>query len=362
MLLRLYTLLLVFAVLWSSLAVFDAAGIVIFLIVLAAAAIVREQLWRLGFWMLVLLSVLVLAFMLFLPTVQSARENPNHMQCSNNLRQIAIALHNYHEANKCFPPAFIADKDGKPMHSWRVLILPYLGQRELYDQYDFNEPWNGPNNRKLLSARPSTYVCPSDEGARATGPARTSYVAIVGANAAWYDDKPRSLDDAEFRAHASTTNLLAETILLAETASAIDWTEPKDLSLDALQRAGASPDAVTVSSKHGCYGHDMFYDYEYDMPSGAFILLADGSTTFLGFWGRDVLVNKKFPDLLRIGGFKGDILDEIRDSSPYRQPQLVKATLRWRTCAALAVWIVSVALLLHRAWRSRKKPHEIVTS
>ena len=76
------------------------------------------------------------------------------MTCKNNLKQIALALHNYHQANGCFPPAYIADKNGRPMHSWRVLILPYLELDHLYKQYNFNEPWDGPNNKKLLAARP----------------------------------------------------------------------------------------------------------------------------------------------------------------------------------------------------------------
>ena len=55
----------------------------------------------------------------------------------------------YEDEHGCFPPAYVADASGRPMHSWRVLILPYLDQQQLYDQYDFSEPWNGPNNQQL---------------------------------------------------------------------------------------------------------------------------------------------------------------------------------------------------------------------
>ena len=72
--------------------------------------------------------------------------------CENNLRQIALALQNYHQANGCFPPAYVADKNGKPMHSSRMLILPYVGFDDLYKAYDFTEPWDGPNNKKTESA------------------------------------------------------------------------------------------------------------------------------------------------------------------------------------------------------------------
>jgi translation elongation factor EF-Tu-like GTPase len=64
-----------------------------------------------------------------------------------------LAVANYHETYGCFPPAYVADRDGKPMHSWRVLILPFLEQQELYHAYNFAEPWDGPNNRKLMEAR-----------------------------------------------------------------------------------------------------------------------------------------------------------------------------------------------------------------
>ena len=63
---------------------------------------------------------------LLLPAVQAAREAARRTQCSNNLKQIGLAMHNYHDVNQQFPPAYIADADGQPMHSWRVLILPYL--------------------------------------------------------------------------------------------------------------------------------------------------------------------------------------------------------------------------------------------
>ena len=69
-----------------------------------------------------------------------------------------MALQNYHQANGCFPPAYIADKNGKPMHSWRVLILPYLDRTILYKAYDFTEPWDGPNNKKLSATRSRAFT------------------------------------------------------------------------------------------------------------------------------------------------------------------------------------------------------------
>jgi hypothetical protein len=86
---------------------------------------------------------------LLLPAVQSARETARRMQCANNLKQISLAMLSYEQQYHSLPPAFVADKNGRPMHSWRVLLLPYLDCKPLYDAYHFDEPWDGPHNRAL---------------------------------------------------------------------------------------------------------------------------------------------------------------------------------------------------------------------
>src|SRR5262249_42952585 len=75
-------------------------------------------------------------------------------QCKNNLKQIGLAMFNYHDAYGCFPPAYIADADGRPMHSWRVLLLPFLDEAARYRKYRFDEPWDGPNNSELATSVP----------------------------------------------------------------------------------------------------------------------------------------------------------------------------------------------------------------
>jgi RNA polymerase sigma factor (sigma-70 family) len=74
----------------------------------------------------------------------------------NNLRQIMLAIHNYHDANNRLP-ADVRDKDGKPLLSWRVLILPYLEQDNLYQQFHLDEPWDSEHNLKLLRQMPAVY-------------------------------------------------------------------------------------------------------------------------------------------------------------------------------------------------------------
>ena len=92
----------------------------------------------------ILLLIAIDAAVSFASTQRRARSD-----CQGRLRQIALALQCYHDVYKSFPPAYVADETGKPMHSWRVLILPFLEQKALYDQYRFDEPWDGPNNGKL---------------------------------------------------------------------------------------------------------------------------------------------------------------------------------------------------------------------
>src|SRR5271157_339454 len=156
------TLLLLFVVLGSSLAVFGAWGIVVFAIVVGLAIYLHEikSLASLATLALVVLCLMCLIGML-LP-VGSVHEAARRAQCLNNLKEIAAALQAYHQANGCFPPAYVADKNGKPMHSWRVLILPYLDLDTLYKAYDFTQPWDGPNNKKLLLGQLREFTCPSD--------------------------------------------------------------------------------------------------------------------------------------------------------------------------------------------------------
>jgi prepilin-type processing-associated H-X9-DG protein len=161
---------------------------------------------------------------LLLPAVESAREAARRMSCSNNLKQIALAMHNYAQANNnCFPPAYIADKNGKPMHSWRVLILPYLEMEPLYKQYRFDEPWDGPHNRELAAQMPAGYRCPThgDTGSE------TSYAMIVGPHAISDGPTPRKISEV--------TDGLSNTIMVAEAVGAhINRLEPRDLNTEKM--------------------------------------------------------------------------------------------------------------------------------
>ncbi len=102
---------------------------------------------------------------LLLPAVQAAREAARKAQCSNNLRQISIALQSYAATYGHFPPAATVDKNGRPLMSWRVAILPFMEQNALYRQYDPNQPWNSAKNSIFAKTLLPEFRCPSDPDA-----------------------------------------------------------------------------------------------------------------------------------------------------------------------------------------------------
>ncbi len=154
-----------------------------------------------------------------------SREAGPRAQCLNNLKQITLALQNYEASHGAFPPAYIADANGKPMHSWRVLILPHLDRNDLYKAYRFDEPWDGPNNSKLHAEDLSVFYCPSD--VRGPDDRHTSYVAVVGDHTVWPGAKSVGSRAISDRDGADRTILLVET-----NNSGIHWMEPRDTTLD----------------------------------------------------------------------------------------------------------------------------------
>ena len=202
--------------------------------------------------------------------------------CRNNLRQIGIALHNYHDTYGSFPPAYVADATGRPMHSWRVLILPFLEEEALYDRYDFSEPWDGPNNRLLATAMPKIYGCPSDGSAWPTG--CTSYVGIIGASAMWRGEYPVSC--------GQVTDASGSTLLVVEShGCGIPWMAPVDLDSRMLPAAINPKAGQGICSCHesggtsrGKFANVLFVDgtvrqLNRDLPPksiNAFVTIAGG--------------------------------------------------------------------------------------
>jgi prepilin-type N-terminal cleavage/methylation domain-containing protein len=109
--------------------------------------------------LLVVIAIIGVLVALLLPAVQAAREAARRSQCSNNLKQLSLALHNYEDTHKTFPPAGI---DSNQM-SWVVLLLPYFEQKALYDQFNFNKgAWNAFGRITLVQGvRIKTIICPN---------------------------------------------------------------------------------------------------------------------------------------------------------------------------------------------------------
>ncbi len=167
------------------------------------------------------IAILLLAAMLLtmsMPVLRYPREAARRTQCINNIKNISLGLLNYEQANGHLPPPYVADENGKPMHSWRVLILPFTEHNDLFKAYSFDEPWDGPNNINLLSQMPTFYCCPAC-GEPSKG--FCHYAAIAGPDTAWQVE-PLTLDSIE----AGTS----KTLMVCETLQGIPWTQPTDLT------------------------------------------------------------------------------------------------------------------------------------
>jgi prepilin-type processing-associated H-X9-DG protein len=161
---------------------------------------------------------------LALPAIQKVRFAAARSQSMNNLKQIGLAIHNYESANGHLP-ADILDKNGKAILSWRVVILPYIEQDNLYRRMKLDEPWNSENNAPLSKAIIKTYLSPnSTQTTDKDGYGLTNYLAASGKGAAFEPGK--KLKIADF------TDGLSNTIFAVDSSDMTPWAKPGDLALD----------------------------------------------------------------------------------------------------------------------------------
>lgn len=116
---------------------------------------------------LVVIAIMAILIALLLPAVQQARAAARRTQCMNNLRQVAIGLHNYHDAHQVLPPGSIVVGPAFGVASgwgWGAMLLPFVDQQPLYSEIDFNIGTATPANLNLLVTTLSTWKCPSDIG------------------------------------------------------------------------------------------------------------------------------------------------------------------------------------------------------
>lgn len=206
-----------------------------------------------------------------LPRIGGPRGADKLGRCRGNLQVIGKALHLYHSEQGCFPPAYVADEHGRPVHSWRALLLPYLDD-ELARRYRFDEPWDGPHNRLLHDRIIAQFRCPRDESPEYD----TSYVAVIGPRTLW--------PGSEVRRFVDVTDGLSNTIAVVEVASAgIHWLEPRDLTVAELQAMMHLVEQSTPTTNHS---------------GRRFVLMADSSVQ----WLQDDIASQQLNALLTIDG------------------------------------------------------------
>src|SRR5581483_4336211 len=110
---------------------------------------------RLG---VVVLAIALLIAGLVYPAVDRVRESAARSHC--NLGSISVGLRAYEDHHESLPPAVLRGPDGRPLHSWRVLILPYISEQALYAEFKLDEPWDSAHNIRLLDRMPRLYAAP----------------------------------------------------------------------------------------------------------------------------------------------------------------------------------------------------------
>jgi prepilin-type processing-associated H-X9-DG protein len=198
--------------------------------------------------------VIALLAALLLPAVQAARGAARRSASQNNLKQIGLALHNYHDTYRQLPPAIVKDADGKPLYSWRVVILPFMEQNALYQQWDKDKAWDSPENMALSNSIIASYRSPADDGP----PTGTNYFMVVGPDTMFPPDRAISFADC--------TDGLSNTIAVIETKGiAGNWAAPIDPEFDKLVlQIGKEPGKIQPVH-----------------PGGTNVLLGDGSVRFV---------------------------------------------------------------------------------
>lgn len=170
------------------------------------------------FTLFTILGIGAVLVALLLPAVDRGRYAARRTQCMNNIRNIALALLNYEAQYHALPPAYTVDTDGKPLHSWRTLILPYLDQKQLYETIDLSKPWDDPANAEACNTAISVYHCPSDQCPLD----HTTYLASVASNGCFRLTEGRTLSDI--------TDDHSETLMVIEVSSdrSVPWMSPND--------------------------------------------------------------------------------------------------------------------------------------
>lgn len=164
-------------------------------------------------------------FGLLLPAVEGARSSARQLSSSNNLKMIGLAMHNYHETFACLPARRVTAAGKESGLSWRVHVLPFLEQQELYEQFHLDEPWDSEHNKTLIEKMPAVFAKPGVE----LPAGETVYLTLDGPGTFMQDDQATRFKDI--------TDGLSNTVMAVEANpdQAVIWTKPDDLSYDPQQ-------------------------------------------------------------------------------------------------------------------------------
>lgn len=173
--------------------------------------------WKLKYITVLLLLISLMAYWLSIASMQAC-EAARRTSCNCHFKLILAALHNYHDLYHALPPAYIVDETGRPLHSWRALILPQLDKKALYDSIDFTKPWNDPVNEKAYQTNLPIYQCPSAKLDKCL----CTCQAIVAPEAAFHPIQSQNFTDI--------TDGSSNTLLLIEVDAnrAVHWMSPID--------------------------------------------------------------------------------------------------------------------------------------
>jgi len=211
--------------------------------------------WRVTRWVTAAVLVGMGAVPLAVGIGNAVRESRRE-QCAAHLKLLGLAFHEYHEAHEHFPAPTIAGRDGTPLLSWRVALLPHLGYQSLYERFHLDEPWDSPHNRALLAEMPPEFACPGGPGRRA---GRTGYLVVVGpiTDVGSINTPFEPTRGVEIR---EMIDGISNTVLVIEADALVPWTKPDD-----LRWAPGGP-LPRLASPH---------------TGGAHMLFADGSRRFI---------------------------------------------------------------------------------
>ena len=167
------------------------------------------------------LCVVPILIALILPAVQAAREAGRRVSSQNNLKQIAIGMLNYHDVHGAFPPAVVTDANGQPLYSGRVLLLPFIEQKPLYDQFDLTQAWDSPRNLAISQTTLKVFRDPSSAQTQA---GQTDYLFVTGAGTAFAPPGPHNT--------GTIRDGMSNTLFIIDVRnSGIGWAEPRDVDV-----------------------------------------------------------------------------------------------------------------------------------